>query len=297
MRIKRSAGSRLFDALNYAFMGVLALCCILPVVHIMAISFSDKSSTMAGYVSFIPRNFNLSSYNIMVNDQRFFNSFLVSIERVALGVAVQMLITVLMAYPLSKEEKDFRGRTAYAWYMFTTILIGGGLIPWYMTIRSLGLLDRIWALILPGAVPVFNVVLLLNFFRQLPREMEEAAFIDGASHWQVLWRIFIPVSPPALATICLFSAIGHWNSWFDGFILMSKTDLYPLQTYVRAIVDFSQNISKLLGGTEHLEEMRKISNQTVRAAQVFLSALPIMLVYPFLQKYFMKGIIIGSVKG
>lgn len=297
MRNRYSAGSFIFDIFNYVFLGAVAVICILPIIHIFALSLSESWAASGGYVTFWPIDMNTASYKILVEDQRFFTALIVSLKRVGIGVLLQMFLTILTAYPLSKEERNFKGRTIYTWFMFLTIIFSGGLIPTYMTVKSLNLLDSLWALILPSAIPVFNVILLLNFFRQIPRAIEESANIDGGGHWTVLWRIYVPLSPPSLATIALFCAIGHWNSWFDGIIYMNKTVNYPLQTYLQAVVDFSTNIAKLLGGTENLELIRKVSDRTVRSAQIFLGALPIMIVYPFLQRYFIKGIVIGSVKG
>jgi putative aldouronate transport system permease protein len=162
-----------------------------------------------------------------------------------------------------------------------------------MIIKATGLLDTIWALVLPGAVPVFSVILLLNFFRGLPRELEEAAFIDGADHFTTLVRIYLPLSTPALATLLLLTMVGHWNSWFDGLIFMNSPEHYPLQSYLQTIViqkDFS-TLTEL-----NSEALKEISDRTVKAAQIFMGALPVLVVYPFLQKYFMKGIVLGSVK-
>ncbi|WP_242855648.1 carbohydrate ABC transporter permease [Ruminiclostridium josui] len=168
------------------------------------------------------------------------------------------------------------------------------MIPWYIVIKQMGLLDSLWALVLPGAVPVFSVILLLNFFREIPKELHEAAFIDGAGHWTTLWRVIVPVSTPALATITLFSLVGHWNSWFDGMILMNKAENYPLQSYIQTIV-VQRSYSML--SRQEISELATISDRTLRASQIFLGTLPIVLVYPFLQKYFVKGIVLGGVKG
>lgn len=174
----------------------------------------------------------------------------------------------------------------------------GGLIPEYMNIRSLGLLDSIWALVLPGAVPVFSVVLLLNFFRQIPKGVQESAFVDGASFWTTLWKICVPMSLPAIATIALFSAVSHWNSWFDGIIYMNRTVNYPLQSYLQTIIMMASSSKQFTRATPEMAELlKKINDSTLKASQIFFGALPIIVIYPFLQRFFMKGIVIGSVKG
>lgn len=284
---------RIFLVANYIFLIVLGLLCLFPLVHVLAVSFSSSSAATAGAVKFWPVGFTLHSYDFVLAKPAFLRSFGVTLERVALGTAINMLLTLLIAYPLSKKKGRFQFRTFYAWYFVFTILFGGGLIPWYMTIQATGLMDTIWALVLPGAVPVFNVIILLNFFAGLPQELEESAFIDGAGHWSALWRIYAPLSMPALATLMLFAMVGHWNAWFDGLILMNRQEHYPLSSYLQTVVvnqDLTANMS------ENLKTLQEISDRTTKAAQIFLAALPILLVYPFLQRYFVKGMVLGGVK-
>ncbi|MFD2329941.1 carbohydrate ABC transporter permease [Cohnella sp. GCM10020058] len=288
-----TAGRKAFQLANYTFLIVLSLACIFPLVHVLAISFSSSSAATAGLVTFWPVDFTYKSYKYILDDPSFIRSFGVALQRVALGTVINMLLTILIAYPLSKEVRSFRFRGIYAWYFVFTILLSGGLIPWYMTIKSTGIMDSLWALVLPGAVPVFNVILLLNFFRGLPKELEEAAFIDGSGYWGALWRIYVPLSMASLATITLFTVVGHWNSWFDGLILMNSPDHYPLSTYLQTILT-KINMSSL--STDQMKDLAAVSDRTAKAAQIFLGALPILIVYPFLQRYFVKGIVLGSVK-
>jgi len=289
-----SRGQRLFGWINGLFLLALSFACIFPLLHVLAVSLSSSSAAAAGEVVLWPVDFTWKAYKFVVEKPAFMKSLLVTLERVALGTAVNMLLTLLVAYPLSKETTTLRMRTVYAWLFVFTILFNGGLIPWYMTINETGINNTLWALVLPGAVPVFNVILLLNFFRQLPKELEEAAFMDGAGHWLMLWRIYAPLSLPALATIVLFTLVGHWNSWFDGLILMKTPANYPLSTYLQTVL-VSMDLSAVTG--DRLKELQEVSNRTAKAAQIFVAALPIIAVYPFLQKYFMKGIVLGSVKG
>lgn len=291
---RTSWGRRLFVVLNYVFLTALSLTCLLPILHVLAISFSSSAMASAGEVVLWPVDFTLKSYEYVLGKEAFVQSIVVTLERVGLGVTLNMLLTIVIAYPLSKEVQGFRYRTWYAWFFVFTILFSGGIIPWYFTINETGLIDTIWALILPGAVPVFNVILLLNFFRGLPKELEEAAFIDGAGHLQILFRLFVPLSKPALATILLFTVVGHWNSWFDGLVLMNRPEHYPLQSYLQTVV-IMQDLSSMT--LEDAKMLSEISDRTTKAAQIFLAAFPVLLVYPFLQKYFVKGIVLGSVKG
>jgi putative aldouronate transport system permease protein len=269
-----------------------------PVIHILALSLSSSNAASTGKVFLWPSEFTFSAYKYIMKRMDFWISFVVSIKRVILGLAVNMAITVITAYPLSKNSSAFRSRSVYVWYFFITTLIGGGLVPTYMLIKQLGMIDSIWSLVLPGAVPVFNIILMLNFFRQLPKELEEAAFIDGAGHWTILWKIYIPTSAPSIATIALFCIVGHWNSWFDGIIYMNHPENYPLQSYLRSVV-VTRDIDALSSITNQVgaAEMKAVSEKTSKAAQIFIGALPIIAVYPFLQKYFTKGIVLGSVKG
>lgn len=288
-----SFGLKIFKLANYVFLISLSLLCILPLINILTISFSSNTAVASGEVTFWPVGWTTASYQLILDNPQFLNAIGVTIQRVVLGVSINLLLTILIAYPLSKEVNVFRMRTFYAWFFVFTMLFGGGLIPWYMVVKNTGLLDTIWALVLPGAVPVFNVVLLLNFFRGIPKELEEAAFMDGAGHWTILWRIYVPLALPALATIFLFSIVGHWNSWFDGIIFMNSPENYPLQSYLQTII-IQRDLSQIT--SDEIDALLNVSDRTSKAAQIFVGALPILLVYPFLQKYFMKGIVMGSVK-
>jgi len=293
MSYSSSWSRKLFQLCNVLFLLLLSILCLLPIIHVLAVSFSSQVEVAAGEVFFWPVEWNLKSYQYVIDKPEFFRSMNVTMQRVVLGTIVNMSLTALCAYPLSKEVKAFRFRTFFAWYFVFTILFNGGLIPWYLTIKGAGLLDSIWALVLPGAVPVFNVILLLNFFRGLPKELEESAHLDGAGHWTILWRIFIPLSLPAMATVTLLTVVGHWNTWFDGLILMNHPVNYPLSSYLQTVI-VMPDLSKLTREDQAL--LQVISSDTTRAAQIFVGMLPILLVYPFLQRFFIKGIVLGSVK-
>lgn len=292
--IRESLGRRIYLWINAVVLLLVAALCLVPILHVIALSFSKSSSVMAGHVTLFPVNATLSSYKLLMQRPDFFASFRVSLLRVLLGVTVNMALIMLTAYPLSKKKDQFHGRTAYAWYMILTIIFSGGLIPTYMVVKQMGLINSVWSMVLPGAIPVWNTVLMMNFYRNLPREIEESAFIDGANHLVVLIRLYIPLSAPAVATIALFSIVGHWNSWFDGLIYLNTPSLYPLQTFLYMI-----DSSVTLGATtsENVEYMREISDRTLRSAQIVIAMVPVLIAYPFLQKYFTKGIVMGSVKG
>lgn len=293
---KKTTSGIVFNLLNYSFLTLLSVLALFPFLNVLSLSLSNKTAAAAGLVKLWPVDFTLSSYKFVFLRHEFFTALGISLERVLLGTAISMIISVMAAYPLSKEERAFPGRTLYAWIFVFTILFNGGLIPWYMTIKMTGILDSIWALVLPGAVQVFNCLLLLNFFRGLPKALEEAAFVDGASHWTTLGRIFVPLSTPVLATVTLFTVVGHWNSWFDGIVLMNSPTHYPLQSYLQTVV-VKMNTSTFANiDPVQAQLLGEISDRTVKAAQIFMATLPVLCVYPFLQKYFMSGIVLGSVK-
>jgi len=285
---------RVFVICNTLLLTILGILCLAPIINTVAISFSGSVAIGAGKVTFWPVDATLDSYRYILSRGDFFTALWITVQRVFLGTAVQMLVTVITAFPLSMEQRDFRMRTVYVWFFVFTMLFGGGLVPWFLQIRSLGLLDSLWAMILPGAVSVYNVVLLLNFFRGLPRELSEAFFVDGANYHHLLWRLYLPISMPSIATILLFTMVAHWNSWFDGLVLMNQTTNYPLATYLYTIV---QNFDYANVSQETAALLSRIATRSAKCAQIVVAMLPIICVYPFLQKYFVKGIVVGSVKG
>ncbi|KOR90724.1 ABC transporter permease [Paenibacillus solani] len=291
--MKPSFGRRAFLVSNLIFLAFISFLCLMPIIHILAISFSSGSAAAAGKVALWPVEFTTAAYDNVFGKPEYVRAFGISIQRVVVGTALSMLLTIVTAYPLSKDRNTFRLRTVYAWIFVFTILFNGGLIPTYLTIKSLGLIDSLGALVFPMAINVFNVILLLNFYRNLPRELEDASRIDGAGHFSTLWKIYVPLSLPALATTGLFTMVGHWNSWFDGMLYMNHPENYPLQTFLQTVIikmDFRFLKS------ENVELMLQLSDRTSRAAQIFVAAFPILIVYPFLQRFFIKGIVMGSVK-
>jgi putative aldouronate transport system permease protein len=290
---EKSFWNRLFDVFNYAFILCVALLALLPMVHVLSVSISSPSAATGGFVTFWPIGFSLNAYDAIFKTQSVYRAFMISVERTVLGTALSMFLTVLTAYPLSKTPYEFKGRNILIWVFIFTMLFNGGMIPHFMVIRNLGLLNTIWALILPGAISVWNIILMINFFKEIPKELEEAAILDGASHWQVLWRVYLPLSLPVLATLSLFTAVWHWNSWFDGMIYMTSNINYPLQTYLRTVVIDMSSATVNVNATD----IQLLSNRSLRAAMILVTTLPILVVYPFLQRYFVTGIKLGAVKG
>lgn len=286
-------GSKTFDVLLVALLIGVAILCILPLWYTLAVSLSANSAAAAGKVGLWPVGFNFNSYREIMGDGKFFNSFWISVQRVVLGAGVNFIVTVLMAYPLSKSAREFPLRNAFMWVLVFTMLFNGGLIPWYQTMKALGMVNSIWGLVLGHSVPMFNVILVVNYFRNLPKELEEAALVDGAGPWRTLFHVFVPLAVPVLATVTLFSIVYHWNEFFNGLVLMSKEKYYPLQTYIQQLVVV---IDASTMDTEQLKRLSELSNQTLNAAKIFIAMIPVLVIYPFLQRFFIHGITLGSVK-
>ena len=295
-QIKESLSRRIFLVCNTTFLVVFAIVCMLPFVNLLAISVSDAYAVISGEVGFLPVGFNLTAYELLLQDSEFWRSFAISVQRVLLGTLLGLVVNVLAAYPLSRSKKFFKGRKFYVILFVVTMFFSGGLVPTYMLITGLHIDDSIFALILPTAFNAWNVVLLISFFREVPHELIEAAEIDGASQYQILFNVVLPISLPALATVVLFTAVAHWNNWFDGLIYTS-TNL-PLQTFIynkiQSVAQSFKNIGNM--SPEQIQQMENLNERTLKSAQVFIAMLPIMLVYPFVQKYFIKGLTQGGVK-
>ncbi|SFI37078.1 putative aldouronate transport system permease protein [Paenibacillus sp. UNC496MF] len=289
----RSIGRRAFATLNGLLFVLFSLSCVVPMIHVLSVSLSASSAVNAGEVTLWPVKATLKSYAYILNKSEYWTAMGVSIERVVLGTAVSMLLTILIAYPLSKNKASFKHQSAFAWYLVVTMLFSGGLVPSFMIVKYTGILDSVWALVLPGAVSVFNVLLLSNFFRGIPKEIEESAFMDGAGHFRILAQLYLALSMPILATLVVFIAVGHWNAWFDGLIYMNNQKNYPLQSYLQTIL--VQSNSQVMT-QQYAKLMSMVSDRTIKSAQVFVASIPILCVYPFLQKYFISGIMLGSVK-
>lgn len=295
--MKTSLSRKIFVVLNYTFLALLALICILPIWHVLCIALSENRFAVAGRVGLWPRGFTLDAFIYLAQKSGFLKSFWVSFQRVVLGSTLNMIMCIITAYPLSRSNDMLHFRTVYTWFFAFTMFFGGGLIPTYFVVSKTGITDSMLALILPGALSFWNCTLMLNFFRGLPRELDEAAMIDGAGHIKILTHIYLPLSKASLATVLLFSIVGHWNAWFDGYIYLNSPEKYPLQTYLMSVINSISTVNKDFLTEAELEALANVDEKTIRMAQIFLGALPIMCVYPFLQRYFVKGLVVGSVKG
>lgn len=296
MKIKETVARRIFLIVNMIFLCGFAVICLLPFFNMLAISLSSSEAVDADLVSLYPVGFTLDSYRLLITKIQFFKSFGISVARVLLGTVISVGVITLGAYPLSRAGKVFRGRSFYTVFFMITMFFSGGLVPTYIIISKLGLYDNILALVLPTAMNAWNMVLLINFFRQVPKEMEEAAKIEGAGHYTILFRIVLPVSLPALATVILFTAVQHWNGWFDGLIYM-ESDNIPLQSFIYNMInEQSGTIGNFITTPEEAAIAQNTTVKTLQSAQIFIAILPILPLYPFAQKFFIKGLVLGSVK-
>lgn len=295
-KIKLSTGRKIFLAADIIIILLLAVFCLLPIINLLAFSFSSSKAIIDNEVTLFPVQFTTQAYSYVLQNSKFWQSVSVSFLRVGIGVPVNVILTILVAYPLSKSAQQFPARKYYVAFMLFVMLFNGGLMPSYFIVAKTKLIDTIWALILPGAVPVFNCIVLLNFFRGLPGELEESAKLDGAGQGTIMTKIFLPLSKPAIATITLFSLINHWNAYFDGLIYSNHTQNYPLQSYLQTLVVSTTDLIKN-GDMEALMKLASVNDVNLRAAQIFISIIPLMVIYPLLQKYFTTGLVLGSVKG
>lgn len=290
----KTIGSRIFDIANVVILTILALSCLYPLWYTFCLSISNKLAVESGKITIYPIGFSYRSYSLLMSDPVFWRAFFTSVKRVVVGTFFSMIAMIFIAYPLSKNTREFKLRNVFMWILVFCMLFNGGTIPWFITVKNYGLLDTFWALVFAGSLPVFNVILIMNFYKGLPAELEEAAMIDGAGPWRTLIQIIVPCSIPVLATIVLFTSVGYWNEYFQGLVLINRTENYPLQTYIKQIM-----VTVPVGVTLTAEQYQKLnenSNKALDAAKVFIAMIPMLIVYPFLQKYFVTGITIGAVK-
>lgn len=293
---KTSLSRKIFQIINVVVISIITISCLVPILNVLATSFSSAEYINAREVTLLPKGFTTAAYQFVLKDSRFWKSVLVSARRIVIGIPINLFLTILMAYPLSKSEEVFPKRKYYVLFFLITMLFSGGLVPTYLLVYNLNMLDTIWALVLPGAVNVFNTLILMNFFRNLPKAIEESALIDGASQFTIMWKIFIPLSKPSIATITLFSLINNWNAWFDGLLYNNYSTNYPLQTYLQTTLAASSEVNKLMGNIEDMLLRQAVTGRNLNAAKIFIAIVPLMCVYPFLQKYFATGLVMGSVK-
>lgn len=285
MKINRSKGRRIFQFFNGLIMAVIIMVCLFPFLHILAISLSNSRDVVAGNVFLLPRGFVLDAYKKVLNYPNFFTSYGNTIFYTVAGGLIALVLTIMMAYPLSKAF--LKGVGVLKKMVVLTLFFTGGLIPNFLVVNTLGLTDTIWAMLLPFAIGPFNVLILINFFRSLPQEIEEAAIIDGMGYAHILSSIVVPLSKPAIATVALYIAVFFWNDWFYGMIYMNSQARFPVMLILRNIV-----MGSTIAG-----DSGDIVYATLKSATSILTMVPIILLYPYLQRYFISGLTVGSVKG
>lgn len=295
---KRNALNRMdwFDYLNYLIMLVVIACTIFPLYYCAIVSISNGAAVTRGEVVFAPVGFDTTAYKVIFRNSQILRSYGNTIYYTALGTVINIVLTILCAYPLSRPT--LRGRKTLNFLFMLTMFVNGGMIPMYLQVKSLHLLDTIWSIVLPGAISTYNMIIMRSFFSSIPEEMHEAAEIDGADHFQTLLLVVLPLSQTILATLVLFYAVGHWNSYLSALLYLSDTKKMPLQMIIRKLV-IDSDIANMTtanaassSGTDTL-----LTENKLKYAIVMISVLPMIVIYPFLQKYFVKGVMIGGVKG
>ena len=288
-----TGGERTFETINLIVLILIGALMLFPFLNMAAKSFSSENAILTGKVLFWPVGFQTGTYKYVMRQAQFWNSFKVSVMITLMGTAGAMIISCLTAYPLSKTW--LYGRKPLLLLFVFTMLFGGGMVPSYLLMRSLGLINTIWVLFVPAMLSVYNMILLKNFFEDIPESIEESAELDGAGSLRILVSIVLPMSLPAIATIGLFYAVGFWDNYMSGLLYITKPDLKPLQQYLYEIVTESINVDETL--SMDAQENAALNTDAIRSATIMLACVPIMCVYPFLQKYFVKGMRVGSVKG
>lgn len=296
--MKDTMGDRIMMICIYTFLTVLAVSTLYPFLNAVAVSFNQGLDTSKGGVTLWPRVFTLENYKVVFKDDRLMNGFVISILRTIIGTASAILCTAIFSYGMSKKE--LMGRNFYMVMCIITLYFAGGLIPSFMLIRNIGLMDSFWVFIIPSLIGVWNMIIFRTFFQGLPVGLEESAKIDGCGNWGTLFRIVFPLSGPVIATLALFTAIYHWNEWFYAGIYISDQSKYPIQTMLRQIL-LSNIVSDQAGGLDasslaHLQRAKTVTSKSLSMATMLVATLPIICVYPFVQKYFVKGVLVGSLK-
>ncbi len=290
--IKKTPGEIVFDIFNYIFLGLWALACIFPIFYVLMYSLTPYNEYLANPLRLIPKNFTLTAYKELLKFPLMKTGYFSTIFITVVGTSLNIFMLCITAYPMSK--KKLKGRNFVMGMIVFTMFFGGGMIPNYLLLRNLKLLNTYWALILPGALSAYNLILFRNFIYTIPASLEEAAFIDGANEFQILFKVIIPLSKPAIATFTLFHSVGHWNSYFSSILYIQDRKKWPLMLIVREMV-VESGTDMVRQENVMMEEMAQPF--TIKMAIIIFTIIPILLVYPFVQKYFMKGMLIGSVKG
>ena len=297
MYFKKKISDLFLDSFIFFSLILLAFVTLYPFLNSLAISLNKADDTALGGITIYPRKFTIDNYKIIFSNPTLFRAYIITISRTLIGAASSVLATAMFAFGMSKSY--LKGKKFYMTMCIITMYFNGGLIPSYMLIRTLGLTNNFLVYIIPNLVSVFNMIIMRTFFRSIPEAIEESAKIDGASLFRIFFKIIFPLSTPIIATIALFNGVFHWNSWFDAAIYITDQKLKPVQSILVSVINasrFQEALAKAGAAAEHLGRMNKINSRSLTMATMVTTVIPIIMVYPFLQKYFIKGIMIGSVK-
>lgn len=296
--MKQTTGDKIMSVTIYIILIIIGFTSIYPFWNAVVLSFNNGMDALKGGITFWPREFTLDNYRFVFKDKRLISGFVISILRTGIGTAGAILCTAIFAYGMSKKE--LIGKKFYMGMSIFTMYFSGGLIPGYLLIRDLGLVNTFWVMVIPGLISTWNMIVFRTFFKSLPPGLEESAKIDGCTNWGVFFKIVFPLSGPVLATIALFTAVYHWNDWFAPGLYISNPDLLPIQTKLQQIMNSNIMTEQLKqmdsAAAAHLSSMRSVTSKSLTMATMMVATVPILLVYPFLQKYFVKGVMIGSIK-
>ncbi|UFT98769.1 carbohydrate ABC transporter permease [Radiobacillus kanasensis] len=290
--MKESFRYKVFKVINVIILLAIVYVTLFPFLNIVAQSFSSEQHITAGNVSLIPKGFNVETYKVIMSDSMFWLNYKNTVVYTVVGTAISLVLSTMMAYPLAK--KRLKGRNFWLMFVVFTMFFNGGIIPNYVLVNSLGFGNTIWAIVIPTAISVFNLLIMKTFFENIPDELEEAAIMDGSNTYGILWKIVLPLSKPILATMLLFYAVTHWNSWFPAFLYFSEKELFPVSIYLRNLIKGAEG--SLSSGATSADNLTQIA-ANIKSVTMVLTVLPIVCVYPYIQKYFVSGVMLGSVKG
>jgi len=292
--VRETKTDRTFTIFNYVFLTIVALLVIYPLVFVVSASLSNPQYVISGEMWLWPKEFTLEAYEKVFKNQAIINGFVNTLKYTVFGTILNVIMTILAAYPLSR--RDLKGRGVIMAFIIFTIFFSGGLIPTYLLIRDLGMLDTFWVMIIPNAVAVWNIIIMRTFFQAIPQELEESAKMDGSGNFRILWSIVLPLSFPVIAVMVLFYSVGHWNSYFQALIYLQDENKFPLQLILRQILIQGQT-DDMIQATSESFLAQQLSVEGLKYAVLIVANLPMLMLYPFLQRYFVKGVMIGSLKG
>ena len=292
--MKESKGDRAFTLFNYIFLTIVAVIVLYPLIFVLSASLSNPEYVISGEIWLWPKEFTVEAYQKVFQNPDIMNGFINTLKYTFFGTLLNIVMTICAAYPLSRRH--LKGKGFIMAFMVFTMFFSGGLIPTYLLIRDLGMINTFWVMIIPNAVAVWNIIIMRTFFQSIPYELEESAMIDGAGNFRILWSIVLPLSLPVMAVMVLFYAVGHWNSYFQALIYLQDQDKFPLQLILRQILIQGQ-ADDMIKATSESFLAQKLSVEGLKYAVLIVANLPMLMLYPFLQRYFVKGVMIGSLKG